>query len=120
MEVNARSWKWNSLATACGVNLPYVAYLDITGRGKKELNNQIYGKKWILYITDLYYSLRGYRLKGYSKHKLSFRRWLRSIKGEKVEGIFSIKDPLPGFMYIVSLITSGCSKIIRTFFTKKN
>lgn len=118
MEINARSWKWNSLASACGVNLPYVAYLDITGREKKEIKNQIYGKKWILSILDLYYSILGYRIKGLNKYKLSFRQWLHSIKGDKVDGIFSIKDPMPGLIYIINLITSSSIKIYRILFKK--
>ena len=31
IEVNARSWLWIGLATACGVNLPHAAYLDALG-----------------------------------------------------------------------------------------
>jgi predicted ATP-grasp superfamily ATP-dependent carboligase len=31
MEVNPRLWQWNSLAAACGVNLPLIAYRDLTG-----------------------------------------------------------------------------------------
>ena len=32
MEVNARHWKWHSLAAACGVNLSFAAYSDAVGR----------------------------------------------------------------------------------------
>src|SRR2546421_591500 len=31
MEINARLWQWHSLATACGVDLPRIAYEDLTG-----------------------------------------------------------------------------------------
>lgn len=31
MEVNPRLWQWHSLASACGVDLPLVAYRDLTG-----------------------------------------------------------------------------------------
>jgi len=31
MEVNPRLWQWHSLAAACGVDLPLIAYRDLTG-----------------------------------------------------------------------------------------
>jgi D-aspartate ligase len=31
MEVNPRLWQWHGLATACGVDLPLIAYQDLTG-----------------------------------------------------------------------------------------
>jgi D-aspartate ligase len=31
MEVNPRLWQWHGLATACGVDLPLIAYRDLTG-----------------------------------------------------------------------------------------
>jgi predicted ATP-grasp superfamily ATP-dependent carboligase len=31
MEVNPRLWQWHSLAAACGVDLPRIAYRDLTG-----------------------------------------------------------------------------------------
>ena len=32
LDVNPRPWLWINLATACGVNLPYAAYLEALGR----------------------------------------------------------------------------------------
>ena len=31
MEVNPRLWQWHGLAAACGVDLPVIAYRDLTG-----------------------------------------------------------------------------------------
>lgn len=31
MEVNPRLWQWHSLAAACGVDLPHIAYRDLAG-----------------------------------------------------------------------------------------
>ena len=31
MEVNPRLWQWHGLAAACGVDLPLIAYRDLTG-----------------------------------------------------------------------------------------
>ena len=31
MEINPRLWQWHSLARACGVDLPLIAYRDLTG-----------------------------------------------------------------------------------------
>jgi D-aspartate ligase len=32
MEINPRLWQWHGLATACGVDLPRIAYEDLVGR----------------------------------------------------------------------------------------
>jgi predicted ATP-grasp superfamily ATP-dependent carboligase len=32
LDINPRPWLWINLPTACGVNLPYAAYLDAVGR----------------------------------------------------------------------------------------
>src|SRR5213596_4011473 len=31
MEINPRLWQWHGLAAACGVDLPLIAYRDLTG-----------------------------------------------------------------------------------------
>ena len=31
MEVNPRLWQWHGLAAACGVDVPLIAYRDLTG-----------------------------------------------------------------------------------------
>ena len=34
IEVNPRLWQWHGLATACGVDLTHIAYLDLSAAGR--------------------------------------------------------------------------------------
>jgi predicted ATP-grasp superfamily ATP-dependent carboligase len=90
MEVNARHYGTHSLAAACGVDLSVVAYADALGR-PIIAPRQREGVKWLMATRDFVASpqeiLRG---------ELTLSEWLTSLRGTRVEGIFSFDDPLPG------------------------
>ncbi len=92
MEVNARHWKWHSLAAACGVNLSLVAHRDAIGR-PFVAPRQRDGVKWIVINKDLPLALleiaRGER-RGDA--------YLRSLRGVRRDGLHSLRDPLPGLL----------------------
>jgi predicted ATP-grasp superfamily ATP-dependent carboligase len=92
MEVNARHWLWHGLSTACGVNLSLVAYRDAIGR-PIEAPRQAEGRKWILATKDfpdtLLETLR---------HETSPVEWACSLPGTRVDGVYSLTDPLPGLV----------------------
>ena len=92
MEVNARHWMWHSLATACGVNLSLAAYRDAIG-DPYMAPRQVDGKKWVVSLTDARDALARWR---HGEEKLG--PWLRSYKGVKVDGLYSLRDPLPGLL----------------------
>jgi predicted ATP-grasp superfamily ATP-dependent carboligase len=92
MEVNARHWMWHSLATACGVNLSLAAYRDAIG-DPYMAPRQVDGKKWVVALTDARDALSRWR---HGEEKLG--PWLRSYKGVKVDGLYSLRDPLPGLL----------------------
>ena len=48
MEVNARLWQWHGLATACGVDLPRIAYEDLTGATPADAKMNGHGKRWAI------------------------------------------------------------------------
>ncbi len=48
MEVNPRLWQWHSLATACGVDLPYIAYRDLVGDPLPPARMHGDGKRWAI------------------------------------------------------------------------
>jgi hypothetical protein len=50
-------------------------------------------------FDDFYFSIFGYRNQGYKGADISLWKWLRSIKGKKIFGIYSLTDPLPGIIY---------------------
>jgi predicted ATP-grasp superfamily ATP-dependent carboligase len=92
MEINARHWKWHSLATACGVNLSLAAYSDAIGR-PFVAPQQRDGRKWIVVNKDVPLALlevaRGQR------DPLDY---VRSLRGVRVDGLHSLRDPLPGLL----------------------
>jgi len=90
MEVNARHWMWHSLGTASGVNLSLAAYRDATGDAYMA-RRQTDGLKWVVSLTDARDAFSRWR-KGDEK----LLPWLRSYRGVKVDGLFSLRDPMPG------------------------
>jgi predicted ATP-grasp superfamily ATP-dependent carboligase len=92
MEVNARHWMWHSLATACGVNLSLAAYRDAVG-DPYIAPRQTDGKKWVVALTDVRDALSGWR-----RRETKLGPWLRSYRGVSVDGLYSLRDPVPGLL----------------------
>ena len=90
IEMNARTWLWHSLATRCGVDLSYLLYKDMIGERVTPVTSFRNGVKWIHIYTDLWIAT-----KEILKRNLKIGDYLRSLKGEKEFGVFSLGDPLP-------------------------
>ena len=105
MEVNARHWMWHSVATASGVNLSLAAYRDAIG-DPFVAPRQTDGARWVVSLTDARDAFARWR-KGDQK----LVPWLRSYRGVKVDGLYSLRDPLPG-----ALLTA---RQLRTMITRK-
>ena len=81
----------SATAEAAGVELLYATYCDVLGRSLPErLSQQYVGTKWIYLGRDLRSALHYWR-----RGELSFRAWARSLRGPKIEAVFSWRDPLP-------------------------
>lgn len=81
----------SAIAEAGGVELHYTMYCDAAGLPLPESRTQRYvGAKWINILRDLqsaaYYGRRG---------QLTFREWIRSVRGKRGYAIFSWRDPAP-------------------------
>ena len=48
LEVNPRLWQWHSLAAACGVDLPWLAYRDLIGDPLPPARMHGDGKRWAI------------------------------------------------------------------------
>jgi predicted ATP-grasp superfamily ATP-dependent carboligase len=48
LEVNPRLWQWHSLASACGVDLPWIAYRDLIGDPLPPVRMHGDGKRWAI------------------------------------------------------------------------
>src|SRR5512133_2020121 len=48
MEINPRLWQWHSLAAACGVDFPQIAYADLLGETQERATMNADGKRWAI------------------------------------------------------------------------
>jgi D-aspartate ligase len=51
IEVNPRLWEWHGLATACGVDLPHIAYLDAIGERPPPASMNGDGRRWAITLA---------------------------------------------------------------------
>jgi len=90
IEINPRYWQQNSLSTECGINFPYINYLDLLHQHQDPVNDFKTGIKWINSLLD-FDTFLTYHKEG----SLSYKDWRNSLKGEKVYSDFTWDDPLP-------------------------
>jgi predicted ATP-grasp superfamily ATP-dependent carboligase len=94
IEINPRTWLWVGLAKECGVDYAKIMY------NYSQRIDQVYpttykqGIKWKNYITDFVYSFIALL-----KKQVRFSEYLKSLKGESVPAIWSIKDIRPGLIF---------------------
>ena len=48
MEINPRLWQWHGLASACGIDLPRIAYADLVGEAPHTATMNGEGKRWAI------------------------------------------------------------------------
>lgn len=51
IEVNPRLWEWHGLAAACGVDLPLIAYRDVTGDRVEPVRMRGEGRRWAISLA---------------------------------------------------------------------
>jgi len=110
IEINVRTTNFNRLLDKLGINVPSIMF--------KDLNNERIGGKEIKTDTELYF-WSGYEdfaaIRGYLKEKqLTAGQIISSLFNKKVYAIWSIKDPLPGIVFVVEKLKNGLGR----FFTK--
>jgi len=104
LDLNPRFWMQISLPERCGINLPFIAYMETLGKSVKKVKSNIKNIKWIFMIDDI----KSARI-SISTGEISILNWLSSLKGKKEFAIFNISDPYPSL-----------SLIINTFFSKND
>jgi predicted ATP-grasp superfamily ATP-dependent carboligase len=92
IELNPRYWQQNSLPAYCGMNFPLMDYLEVTGQKPEPITTFIEGIKWVNRYTD-FDSFLQYRKTG----ELTFRSWVKSLRGRKIYSDFAWDDLLPFF-----------------------
>ena len=97
---------WHLLATSLGVNFSYVAYRDAIGRPFKA-REQVDGPRWIWTARDVPDSV-GEIFRG----EMSAVEWVSSLRGTRVDGVLSLKDPAPGLLEIARLGGRGVRRCL--------
>jgi len=117
LEVNARSWWFNSFPSACGVNIIFTAYLEAIGEVPENSGDYETGKYLIYFIEDLKCSIP-MSIQG----KLSFREWVSPMLGKKDWVIFANDDLRPFVMNLLQTLkdTVKQRKKIAAMTSKKN
>jgi predicted ATP-grasp superfamily ATP-dependent carboligase len=90
IEVTGRTWYPHGIATACGVNLPYLAYCHLLGRPLDAPGTFAEGVKWIDEDRDIRSALAEHRA-----GRLSVADWIGSYRGRRTYAIFAPDDPGP-------------------------
>jgi predicted ATP-grasp superfamily ATP-dependent carboligase len=98
LEVNARSWWYNSFPSACGVNIILMAYLGAIGQPLQSVENYELDTHLIYFREDLKSALTLL-----SQRSLSFRDWVAPMIGKRDWAIFARDDPNPFVMNALDL-----------------
>jgi D-aspartate ligase len=90
LDFNPRLMLSDGLTAYCGINLPLIQYLDLTGQ--KPAARHEYAEKvtWVDTIAD-FQSFKQYHGRG----ELGFKDWLNSLRRARVFALFAWDDPLP-------------------------
>ena len=96
LEVNARFNLWHYLGSVSGINIPKLAYEDISGQYVTPQKDYRVDIKWLAFGMDFRAFIKSYRPSG----ELSWIGWLVSLRGKKIYTFFSWWDPGP-FLFIV-------------------
>ncbi len=90
LDFNPRLMLSDGLTAFCGINLPLIQYLDLTGQTPAPRRETTQGVKWLESIAD-FQAFKQYHERG----ELTFKDWLKSLWGARVFALFAWDDPLP-------------------------
>ena len=90
LDFNPRLMLSDGLTAYCGINLPLIQYLDLTGQKPAPRHEYAEGVKWLDTIAD-FHAFREYHERG----ELGFKDWLKSLTRAKAFALFAWDDPLP-------------------------
>ena len=113
IEINPRPGWQTRLATRCGVNNPYLAYLDALGKPVPKAASQAEGVKWLAMHGDMKSAFEAWR-----NGDLTLSQYVRSFSGKIEFAVFAWDDPLP-FLYVTKQVArAGFRKLTRKIFRR--
>lgn len=111
IEINPRSWSWIGITPACGVSLPWIAYVDLTGIESVKYTESTVKNGEVVYIKlleDLQNCFHSYRRIGYPEHQMGLLTWIKEMRDKKnVYAEFSWDDPIIGLHAFLGLGIAG-------------
>lgn len=109
IEFNPRTHMANSHSLACNINLPYIAFMDLSGGicSEPKISEQRDSLKWIYMAFDW----RSFCLKRAGK-EITFLQWARSALQARAFAVFA-KDDLSPWAYSIKLFIG--KEIVRKF-----
>ena len=101
IDFNARPFLTIGHLRDCGVNLPFLAYLDLTGQSLADVDPRppVKSKRWVYLSKDIE-TFREVRAHG----RIGFLGWLASIARCTSFAYVSLSDPLPGLHSLASIV----------------
>jgi D-aspartate ligase len=90
LDFNPRLMLSDGLTAHCGINLPLLQYLDLTGQTAAPAGECPEGVRWLESMAD-FNAFKEYHARG----ELGFREWLQSISRARAFALFAWDDPLP-------------------------
>jgi D-aspartate ligase len=99
IEFNTRYGMWDGLGIFCGIDNPYLAYLDALGQDPEPQSEYPEGVVWFDWQRDVraFWMMRG-------RGEITLQEWLRSLQGRKMWPIYSRDDWGPGVAFTIDLM----------------
>jgi len=112
IEMNPRLPWYNALCADAGVNLPYLAYLDLAGsqRTQPVCARQRDGVHWLSFKLDL-----GWFLQSRAAGRARLLSWLRSMARARSYAWFDWRDPRPFLRATADLLATGIRQFLRGY-----
>ncbi len=92
LDVNARTWGYNSLGYCAGVDFPYLLFADQMGEPIQHCKGRA-GQSWIRLMTDLPTGALEI-----IRRRQDWLMYIRSLSRSQIDAVFSQDDPMPGIV----------------------
>jgi D-aspartate ligase len=116
LDFNPRLMLSDGLTAYCGINLPLLQYLDLTGQRPTSQREHAEGVTWLDTIAD-FRAFKEYHERG----ELGLKEWLKSMSRARVFALFAWDDPIPFLVARRFGLAYGriLEYVIRDFVTRK-
>jgi D-aspartate ligase len=116
LDFNPRLMLSDGLTAYCGINLPLMQYLDLTGQRPAPRRERAEGVTWLDTIAD-FRAFKDYHERG----ELGLKEWWKSMSRARVFALFAWDDPFPFLVARRFGLAYGrvLEYVIRDFLTRK-